>query len=91
MQGDQQIGADIVEVQGRERFGGRKAFRRQQRVDAGRADDVDAPVLLAHLAQARGGGFGGGEMQVGQFGDGVAVALVDRALGHLAAVQVDQG
>src|SRR5687768_14892695 len=59
-------------------------------VEAGGAELVDAPVVFAELGEAGGGLLCGGEVEVGEFGDGVAEGVVDLALGAVAAVDVGE-
>lgn len=51
----------------------------------------DARGVFAHLYHAAAVGFGGGEMEGGEFGDGVADVVVDGSFAHLAAGDVGNG
>ena len=60
-------------------------------VERGRAGTVDAPRLFAHADDAVASGFGGGEVDVGHLGDGVAHGVVDGAFADFAAFDVRDG
>ena len=62
-----------------------------QMVERGRAGAVDAPRFFAHGDDAAARGFSGGEVDVGQLGEGVAHVVVDGALADFAAFDVGDG
>src|SRR5687768_2041481 len=59
-------------------------------VEAGGADLVDSPLVLAEAEDAIRTRFRGGEVEVGELGDGVAEGVVDLAERAVAAVDVGE-
>ena len=60
-------------------------------VEGGGADAVDGVRIFTHLLDAFGGEFCGGEMEMGDFGDGMADLFVPLGGGGFAAVEVGEG
>ena len=80
--------AGIIHVEGAKQVGARQGRRGHQQVQPRRSGEGDAPVLFTHADQAGRGGFGGREVQMGQFGDGVPEGVVHGAEGQFSAVEV---
>ena len=60
-------------------------------VDGGSAGVMDAPGFFTHGDDTAAGGFSGGEVDVGELGEGVADGVVDGALRDFAAFNVSDG
>ena len=91
MEGHEQSRPAQVQPQIRFQLRPRQERRRADVVDGGRTGHEDPPRVLSQLAHAPGVDAVGGEMKMGELGDGVAQGVVEGAVGEFSAVQMGDG
>ncbi len=89
MEGDQQIPRPQFEPEAGLNFGGVKEIELHDGVDARASDHMHVGWRLAHLKDAGGRFFIGGEMQMRHLSHGVAEHVIDGALADVAAAGLD--